>query len=77
MKIDEIGIFEAKTGLSDLVRKVMKGQRFYITRRGKRVAELRPVPADTKPLRRGCARNETFFMSDDFDEPIDDFEPYR
>jgi prevent-host-death family protein len=70
----EIGIFETKTRLSDLVEQVRKGQVIYITRRGKRVAELRPPPADNAPRRRGCARNEGYRMAPDFDETPGDLE---
>ena len=38
----EIGSFEAKNTLSDLLAKAEKGQTIYITRRGKRVAILMP-----------------------------------
>ncbi|MEP6662348.1 MAG: type II toxin-antitoxin system prevent-host-death family antitoxin [Verrucomicrobiota bacterium] len=40
MKIQEIGAFEAKTKLSELLDKVERGQSFRITRRGKCVARL-------------------------------------
>ena len=36
----EVGTFEAKNRLSELLAQVEKGQRVYITRRGKRVAVL-------------------------------------
>ena len=39
----EIGAFEAKTHLSELLTAVEAGEAFTITRRGKPVAELRPV----------------------------------
>ena len=39
----EIGAFEAKTHLSELLAAVEAGEVFTITRRGKPVAELRPV----------------------------------
>jgi prevent-host-death family protein len=49
----QIGLFEAKTKLSELVRKVDQGESFTITVRGRVVAELvppsrgiRPVPQD-------------------------------
>ena len=41
MKTQSIGLFEAKTRLSELVDKVQRGQVFCITKRGKLVAELR------------------------------------
>jgi prevent-host-death family protein len=41
----KIGIFEAKTKLSDLIRKVERGERFTITVRGEAKAELVPIQA--------------------------------
>lgn len=41
MQAKEIGAFEAKTHLSSLLEKVQRGQSFYITKRGKRVALLK------------------------------------
>ena len=38
----EIGAFEAKAKLSEILRKVEKGERFRITRRGRAVAEIVP-----------------------------------
>jgi prevent-host-death family protein len=72
----EIGMFESKMKLSELVRRVQAGERFYITRRGKRVAELRPVEEEKKPLVRGCAKNAGYSMAEDFDEPLEDLEEY-
>jgi prevent-host-death family protein len=40
----EVGSFEAKTKLSELLRKVEQGERFTITIRGRAVADL--VPAE-------------------------------
>jgi prevent-host-death family protein len=42
MKVREIGAFEAKTKLSELLEKVQRGQTFQITKRGKPVAVLSP-----------------------------------
>ena len=42
----EIGAFEAKAKLSEILRKVEQGESFTITRRGRAVAEI--VPAQTK-----------------------------
>lgn len=46
MKIMEVGAFEAKTHLSDLLEKVQRGVVFYITKRGKRVAILKPCETE-------------------------------
>jgi antitoxin (DNA-binding transcriptional repressor) of toxin-antitoxin stability system len=76
MEPKEIGVFEAKTHLSSLLEEVQKGRTFYLTRRGKRIAELRPAPADKPPLTRGSAANEGYWMAPDFDETPPDLEDY-
>ena len=40
--MEEIGAFEAKTHLSQLLQRVAAGERFVITRHGRPVAELIP-----------------------------------
>lgn len=50
----EVGAFEAKTHLSELIAAVEAGEIIRITRRGKPVAELRPI-ADDKALGRAAA----------------------
>ena len=48
--ISEIGIFEAKARLSEIVRQAEMGERVTITVRGRAVAEVGPVqPALRKP----------------------------
>jgi prevent-host-death family protein len=46
----EIGAFDAKTKLSEILRKVEQGERFTITRRGRAVADI--VPSQVKDRRR-------------------------
>lgn len=48
----EIGAFEAKTHLSELLAAVEAGERIVITRRGRAVAELRPVEGNKAETRR-------------------------
>jgi prevent-host-death family protein len=43
-----IGSFEAKTRLSDLLKRTARGESFLITKRGKPVASLSPVNAAPK-----------------------------
>jgi prevent-host-death family protein len=76
MKVQEIGIFETKTHLSELIQRVAAGERFYITRRGERVAELRPVAPERLRLERGCAANAAYRMAPDFDEELEDLAEY-
>jgi prevent-host-death family protein len=76
-KISEIGIFESKTQLSELIQRVLEGERFFITRRGKRVAELRPIEPEKRPLKRGQARNSRYRMAEDFDGPLQELKDYQ
>ena len=48
MKV-EIGAYEAKTKLPELLRQVQQGKRFTITNRGKPVAELGPPSGLQRP----------------------------
>lgn len=79
MKVQEIGIFESKTHLSELIEKVQKeGVTYRITKRGKAVAELRPLEAPKKPfpLKRGYGKGTVIYMAPDFDAPLEDFKDY-
>ncbi len=73
----KIGTFEAKNKLSALLDRVVRGETIQITRRGKPIAELRPVSEEgvVKP-RFGSETELVQFMADDFQEPLDDFESY-
>ena len=53
----EVGAYHAKTHLADLLERVARGERITITKRGKAIAELRPVAsADRAPLSEALAR---------------------
>lgn len=41
--MDEIGSFDAKNGLSELLTKVERGEEIVITRRGRPIAKLVPL----------------------------------
>jgi len=74
-EVKEVGAFEAKTHLSQLLDAVEAGERIVITRHGKPVAELSP-PAKKKRARFGCAKGPGFYMAPDFDAPLEDFKDY-
>lgn len=67
-----ITVSEAKATLSQLVERVLKGDSITIGRRGK--AEVRLVaieqPSDPRPL--GAIEVSDYWMSEDFDEPLDE-----
>ena len=77
MQIEEIGTLEAKTNFSALLNQVLEGKSFYLTRRGKRIAELRPVAPPKHPRRAGFAKGTFTYIAPDFDAPLDDFVDYQ
>ena len=76
MKAKEIGTLEAKTRLSELLAAVEKGQSFFITRHGKRVAELGPVRPTKRPVA-GFAKGMFKHVARDFDAALEDFREYQ
>lgn len=44
-----IGVHDAKTQLPKLLDRVSRGERFLITKHGRPVAQLLPVPAEMEP----------------------------
>jgi len=75
MKPSDLGAFEAKTHFSKILEKVREGRTFYITKRGRRIAELRPVQQPDHAPRFGCDKGRVK-ISEDFDAPIPGMEDY-
>lgn len=49
----------------------------YITQLEEQLRHWGVQQSPKKPLKRGCMRGSVVKMSDDFDEPLDDFKGYR
>ena len=77
MNAKEIGTLEAKTRLSELLTEVQRGQSFFVTRHGKRIAEIGPVRALKKRPVPGFAKGTFTHVAPDFDKPLDDFREYE
>lgn len=61
----EIGSYEAKTKLPELLRQVKAGKSFTITNRGKAIADLVPsAGARAKDKRAAAAKLKAFMLSD-------------
>jgi prevent-host-death family protein len=69
MNITEIGAFEAKTRLSELLDRVARGQVYRITKRGRPVAELRPVVLGQGRPQFGTDKGRVAIGAD-FDAPV-------
>ena len=70
-----VGLFEAKTHLAALVDQVQEEGTIVLTRRGKPVAELRPVEGKG-PRKFGASKGSLIYMATDFNEPLEDFKDY-
>lgn len=76
MDTEDIGAFEAKTRLSELLDNVSRGRAYRITKRGKPIAELRPITTGTGRPTFGADRGRVA-MADDFEAPVSDLKSYR
>jgi antitoxin (DNA-binding transcriptional repressor) of toxin-antitoxin stability system len=75
-EIAEIGAFAAKTKLSALLAQVEKGRSFYITKHGRRIAEMRPVSRKRPRAKFGSGKGTVLHLAPDFDAPLDCFKGY-
>lgn len=66
----EVGVHEAKSTLSELLRRVADGEEVVITRSGEPVAHL--VPAPRRERRRFGTDAGLFEVPDDLDAPLPD-----
>jgi prevent-host-death family protein len=76
MKVTNVGAFEAKTRLSELLDQVERGQVVRITKRGRPVAELRPIAATPSRLQFGVDQGR-IRIEHNFDAPLPEFDTDR
>lgn len=74
--MSRVNIHEAKTHLSRLVDEAVRGGEVIIARANKPLVKLVPVEAARPARRLGTAAGKVR-MSEDFDEPMPDFDEYR
>ena len=68
----QLDISQAKADLSILLDLAIKGEEIVITQDDKPVVKISPIK---RPLKRGSAKGKVW-MSDDFDESLEDFQEY-
>ena len=71
----QVDLDEAKEHLSELVDEARRGTEIVITRRDEPVAKLVPVRGARTARRAGSAVG-LITISDDFEEPLEDFKDY-
>lgn len=76
METVQVNIHEAKTNLSRLIQEAIDGKEVIIARGSKPVVRLEVVPEMRRRRKIGNAKGLILSMSDDFDEPLDDFREY-
>ena len=74
--METVNVYDAKTHLSRLLDRVERGERIVIARAGKPVAVLEPYVPPQPPARQIGLLKGRIRMSDDFDDPLHDFEEY-
>jgi len=72
----QVNIHEAKTQLSKLIQEAINGKQVIIARGNKPVVRLEVLPEARGERKIGSAKGLILSMSDDFDEPLDDFKEY-
>ena len=70
-KVAKVSIYEAKTRLSRLVDRALRGDEVVITRHGRPVARLVPAARARSPRRLGSLRGK-IRVAADFDAPLPD-----
>ena len=71
----QVDIEEAKDHLPDLIDVAVKGEEIVITKDDRHSVKLVPVPQTKSSPQFGSGKG-LIAMSDDFDEPLKDFEEY-
>ena len=75
MSTQTIGLFEAKTHLSELVARAEQGEEVIITRNARPVAQLFGLPAEKPHPVPGRGRGKLVILTED-DEHLQDFQDY-
>ena len=71
----QVDLDEAKSHLPDLVEAAIKGEEVVITKDDQPVVKLVPIVL-TKPRPQFGSAKGLITMSEDFDEPLEDFDEY-
>lgn len=70
-----VNMHEAKTHLSSLVERALKGERIVVAKNGKPQVALTPVTERPKRRQLGLDRGK-IFIGENFDDPLPEFEEY-
>lgn len=68
----QLDISQAKSKLANLLDLATEGEEVIVTHNDRPIAKILPIK---KPLKRGSSKGKAQ-MSEDFDEPLSDFDEY-
>ena len=68
-----VTIEEAKAHLNELIAGLQPGEEILITEHGEPLAQVKKAERTSWPCKAGSYRKAEFWMSPDFDAPLDDF----
>lgn len=74
MAVVTVGMHEAKTHFSRLVRQAQEGDEVIVENNGTRVARIVAYEPEPPARREGGYARGTIWIADDFDAPIPEFE---
>jgi prevent-host-death family protein len=72
-----VDIVEAKEKLLELIEAAMRGEEVAISKDNEPVVKLVGIPKQAKPNRQAGSAKGMVWMSDDFDEPLEECKEYR
>lgn len=70
----KVGVYEAKSKLSQMIDRALEGEEVVITRNGRDTVKLIPVPKQRDWI--GMYEGQ-IKIHDDFDDPLEEFENYQ
>jgi prevent-host-death family protein len=73
--MENIDINQAAKSLSELIKQAADGNGLVITKKGKPIAKLTAIAAEKQSRQFGSAK-DLIKISDDFDEPLNEFQEY-
>lgn len=71
-----VTVDEAQGRLKDIIAELRPGEALVIVQDGEPVATLARTPSGQWPSKAGSYRKAEFWMSPDFDAPLEDFKDY-
>lgn len=71
-----VSIAEAQANLPKLIHDLLQGEELVITEDDHPIAKLTRSPRTSWPCQPGSAKDKPYWMADDFDTPLEDFQEY-